>query len=222
MNDDQTWLELKAIHTEHLATYGVELPREGSNKQLQLIVLYEAYKHSPQQFIHKDAISIAIRKINPQAATDQQVRHLRAKGWNIENDGKGNHRFIDPTRPSPEIARQAVKRSSLLSATDFEGIKAAHNNRCITCGSQEGESNWRYGDTPIKLQKGHKDPRKSEAQGNIIPQCQFCNQAYKSDFTFDDKGRVRAVAGIGAVKRATKAVQKEVWEFLKTKFGSTS
>lgn len=51
---------------------------------------------------------------------------------------------------------------------------------------------------------------------NIIPQCQYCNQAYKNDFTFDDKGRVRAIASAEPVKRATKPVQEKVFNWLKS------
>ena len=205
-------MELKAIHNKHLKDYGVKLPREGSNKQIQLIVLYEAYRADPSKLIHKDAVSAVVRSINSEAATDQQVRHLQADGWNIENKF-GKHRFLDPTRPSPTIVKEATKRLSLMSAEGFLEIKAAWHNCCATCGSKEGEKSWRYSDI-VKLQKGHKDPEKPEVNENIIPQCQYCNQTYKSDFTFDDKGRVRAVADIGPVQRASKSVKQKIKEHL--------
>ena len=39
-----------------------------------------------------------------------------------------------------------------------------------------------------------KIPSKSELD-------QFCNRAYRRDFTFDEKGRTRAVADIGPAQR---------------------
>ena len=74
----------------------------------------------------------------------------------------------------------------------------------------------RYGEDIVQLQQGHKDPSKSAAdKDNIIPQCQFCNQAYRGDFTFDDKDRVRAVADVGPVQRATEEVQRKIFKWQK-------
>ena len=53
---------------------------------------------------------------------------------------------------------------------------------------------------------------------NVIPQCQYCNRSYRNDFTFDEKGRVRAVASVAPVKRATKAVQEKIYNCLKGLF----
>lgn len=53
---------------------------------------------------------------------------------------------------------------------------------------------------------------------NVIPQCQYCNRSYRNDFTFDEKGRVRAVASEAPVKRATRAVQEKIYNCLKELF----
>ena len=220
-DNSQAWQKLREIHRQHLKPYGIRLPPETSNKALQLIVLYKAYRATPNKWVHKDKISAVVRVANKTAATDQQIRHLRADGWNIENDNRGNHRFIEPTKASPEVVKQSVKRTSLMTATSFKDIKKAHHNRCITCGSQEGEPNWRYGDTPVNLEKGHLDPAKPEVKENILPQCQFCNKAYKSDYVFDEKGRVKAVASIDPVKKASKQVKEQIWEYLNAQFKSS-
>ena len=60
----------------------------------------------------------------------------------------------------------------------------------------------------VKLQRGHKDPEKSLRISNIIPQCQFCNRSYKNDFTFDDKGRVRAVASPSIIRASDNVIKK--------------
>ena len=48
----------------------------------------------------------------------------------------------------------------------------------------------------------------------MIPQCQFCNRSYRGDFTFDDKGRVHAVASIEPVRRASPKVKAAVRAYL--------
>ena len=62
------------------------------------------------------------------------------------------------------------------------------------------------------------NPNKPDDISNIIPQCPFCNQAYKDDYVFDEKGRVKSVASIGPIKRAGRAVQKMIYEHLKDIF----
>ena len=200
------------VHGKHLKQYGIKLPRDNTGKQIQLAVLYDAYKQDPERLINKNRISRTVVECLPHLSGDQQVRHLRSDGWNIENS-RGWHRFINPSQPSSQFVRQAVKRSSLLTAKGFDDIKKAWHWRCASCGSREGQKDWRYDDI-VRLQKGHKDPEKPEAIENIIPQCQNCNRAYKSDFTFDDKGRVRAVADIGPVRRASKSVKQTIRNFL--------
>lgn len=53
---------------------------------------------------------------------------------------------------------------------------------------------------------------------NIIPQCQFCNRAYKNDFVFDAKGRVVSVCSLAPVKKARAEVQASIYEWLKKKY----
>jgi hypothetical protein len=40
------------------------------------------------------------------------------------------------------------------------------------------------------LQKGHMDPRKPLALGNVIPQCKYCNQQYKNKAVFNERGAI--------------------------------
>ena len=91
-----------------------------------------------------------------------------------------------------------------------------YENRCATCGTKEGEPSHRYGEDKVVLQQGHRDPSKPATDlDNIIPQCQFCNRAYRGDYVFDDKGRVSAIADLRPVQKATKSVQRKVYEWLK-------
>ena len=211
------WDKVCAIHKKYLSEYGVQLPRAGSNKQIWLSVLLYSYELDDKGFVHKDEMSKIVSMHLPESATDQQVRHLKRDGWYLISDGKGGHR-LNPYEVSPEFLQDQHRLSSILSAKDFEEIKKAFNYTCASCGSREGDSSWRYGNDEVELHKGHKDPEKSMDNKNIIPQCQFCNRAYKDDFTFDDKGRVRSIASINPVVRASDSVKKKVFDYLKNMF----
>ncbi len=70
-----------------------------------------------------------------------------------------------------------------------------------------------------KLQQGHLNPHKKLTLENSIPQCQLCNQAYKDDFVFNEKGRVLAVASIRPVLKADPEVQEEIKKALNINSG---
>lgn len=211
----KSWEELKEIHEDLLEDKGIKLPKgeefDKSNKSVWLSVLY---LHK-DRYVHKNEISTITQHYRANAGGDQQVRHLKRDGWFI-GDEPGRHK-LDVTKVSPEFVSSSKLKNARLKAEDFEGIKQAYGNRCATCGAKEGETSRRYGDKPIKLQQAHMEPSKSGKDiRNIIPQCQYCNQAYLNDFTFDDKGRVRAIASVEPVKRATKPVQEKVFSWLKS------
>ena len=202
---EQAYEKANAIHGKHLSKHGVKMPEWGRAKGYWFSILIY---FSPES-VHKDTISDITRTYLPEFARDQEVRHLKRDGWNLE--GKGQHVIKESTKVSPEFKLNKLR----LKASNFEEIKKAFGNRCASCGVLEGEPSFRYGEeTTAKLQKGHKDPALPLTQENIIPQCQFCNRAYKNDFTFDDKGRVRAVASVNPVKRASKTVQDNIKNYL--------
>jgi len=217
---DQSWLRLCKIHKKYLLQHGVKLPKVGTNKYIWLSVLYHRYETDKKKFVHKDEMSRIVSGHIHTSATDQQVRHLKRDGWCLVSDNKGGHR-LDPYKVSPEYQQDKQRRSSTVSEKGFQDIKKSFDYRCASCGSKEGEVSWRYGnkDDTIKLQQGHKDPEKPLDNSNTIPQCQFCNRAYKGDFTFDDKGRVRAIANVEPVKRSSEATMKKVYDYLKKRFG---
>jgi len=203
------WQAVRDVHTEHLQVHGVRLPSEDSFKWVWLAVLY----HHRGEFVHKDAVSAHTRRVFPDAAADQQVRHLKRDGWSLESR-KGSHR-LDPYNPSPSFRNDQARRRGRLAARGFEDLKKVYGSKCATCGAGEGRPDTRYGDELIKLQQGHRDPEKpADDRDNIIPQCQFCNRSYRGDFTFDDKGRVRAIASIEPVRRASAKVKAEVRAYL--------
>ena len=208
---EQAWEELFPIYKEHLEEYGVKLPKKFTTKYIWLAILYIRYKSNPNEMVSKSSIAKVVNRILPNTATDQQVRHLKRDGWKLESDGKGGH-ILDPYKVSPEFSFSNVRRARL--PINFNEIKEQFRNRCATCGAKEGKKSWRYGEDKIKLHEAHQDPAKPVGMGNIIPQCQFCNQAYQNDFVFDNKGRVTTVASVAPIKRASKKVKKLIVAYL--------
>ncbi len=211
---EQAYDDIARIHRTHLAQHGVRLPDKNSYKWVWLAMLH----YYEGESVHKNRISDAVRSIYPEAARDQQVRHLKRDGWNIEG-ARGYHSLSNPYQPSADFVNERARRQGRLSAETFDDLKTSFGNRCATCGAVEGEPDPRYGADLAQLQQGHQDPDADSASfSNIIPQCQFCNRTYLRDFVFDDRGRVRAVADTGPVRRARLSVQRKIWDYLRHKF----
>lgn len=214
---NNSWKDICDIHEKYLSQHGVHLPGKDTSMSIWLSVLLYNYKKDKNKWIHKTEMSQIVSEYRQKPPADEQMRHLKRSGWWIENDGKGRHRFLDPYKVSPEFKTEQQRRKKVLNAKDFNEIKEGFDYRCASCGSKEGETSWRYGNPKelIKLQESHRDPDKELDNDNTIPQCQWCNKAYMRDFTFDEKGRVRAVASIEPVKRASRVVKQKVFEYLK-------
>lgn len=210
------WEELQEIHKKYLLEYDVAIPRASRYNETAKAVWLAVLWHYKED-VHKDKISEVVRRDMKNVATDQQVRHLKRDGWDIGN--KPGIHCLNPYKPSAEFATMDRQRRMRLEASNFEDLKKAFGYRCASCGAKEGKTNPRYGNDIVQLQQGHKDPAGSgNKMDNIIPQCQFCNRAYRDDFTFDEKGRVRAVANHQPVSRARESVQRKILEWLTQKF----
>ena len=213
----RSWEELQDIHTEYLLPHGVKIPASRQyNEQAKSIWLAVLHFYAGQE-VDKNTVSDVVLRDRPDLNHDQQVRHLKRDGWSLL--GRGKHR-LDPYRPSLEWVNTKNRREGRLRAKSFDDIKSLFGNRCATCGAREGQLDPRYGEDVVQLQQGHMDPAKPSNMSNIIPQCQFCNRAYRSDYVFDEKGRVKAIADIRPVRRASKTVQRSAFEWLKNLFKS--
>lgn len=190
-------------------------------KELQLIFLY---KHI-HCFVHKDIVSDFVRKYKPRAALDQQVRHLGTQDhWFVLNKGSkvpdtdenvpsSYNYLVSIETPNPKVVSEALKRAGRIAAKNFEELKATYDNRCATCGVEEGKKDTRNG-LIVSLQRGHMDPRKALTLDNTIPQCQYCNQQYLDYFCFNEYGRVVAVNNPRILLRSPKDIQDEMIEIL--------
>ena len=210
----KTWSKLQEIHQEYLAVHGVHIPKvdhySENNKAAWLSILW-FYK---EEEVHKDDVSVIVQRDITGAAKDQQVRHLKRDGWEINAKKRGCHK-LDPFHPSREFLNKSARKTAQLKAGSFDEIKKSFGYRCATCGATEGQPDPRYGRDKVKLQQGHRNPDEAgDDPLNIIPQCQFCNQTYRNDFIFDEKGRAHAVANEKPVQRATKNVQRRIFKWL--------
>jgi len=214
----KAWEDLQEIHAQYLAKYRVKLPPaiqyDEQARSIWLSVLF----HYQGQDVHKNFISAVCQRDYPGLAPDQQVRHLKREGWKLHKNGKGNQ-GLGPCQPSLENRNTEDRKDGLLAAKSFDDIKRTFGYSCATCGAREGWPDPRYGEDKVRLQRGHRDPAKpANDKLNIIPQCQFCNRAYRGDFVFDEKGRAWAVADIGPVQRASTEVKKNLLQFLRGLF----
>ena len=213
---------LKEEYNTYLKQYSVSFPKESSSKSLWLVFL----KKHEGKLVHKDTISAFVNSVNPKAGKDQQVRHLASQGWFVLNKGdkipnlnekvpSGYHILMNTESPKPAFLWKALKRAGRISAKNFEQLKITYNLRCATCGSQEDKPNFLEQNLKTILQQGHMDPHRALTIENSIPQCQLCNQAYRDDFVFNEKGRIIAVASSAPVLRSKKEVQAEIKKILK-------
>ena len=188
-----------------------------TDKELQMIFLYK-YRKS---FVHKDLVSEFVRKHKPRAGLDQQVRHIGTQCyWYVLNKGakvpdtdesvpSGYNYLVSVEMPNPKAIRMALKRASRSSAKTFQELKYVYDNKCATCGLEEGKIDWRTG-KKVKLQQGHMDPRKDLTLDNTIPQCEYCNQTYLDYFRFDENGRVVAVNNPEILLKSSRDIQDEM------------
>ena len=118
--------------------------------------------------------------------------------------------LVTTESPKPSFLFKALKRAGRISAQNFDQLKITYDNRCATCGSQEGKPHFLDPSKRTQLQQGHMNPHKKLTLDNSIPQCQLCNQVYQDDYVFDIKGRVIAVASPNPVLRADENIKEEI------------
>lgn len=211
------WEEIQDIHSRFLKRHEVKIPNATRYNEIAKSIWLSVLHHYKDKEVHKDLISDVCQRDLPGSARDQQVRHLKRDGWRLAPSRRGCH-LLDPYRPSTEWINEKARRDGILNAETFDDIKNAYGDSCATCGAREGRPDPRYGEDRVVLQRGHRDPSKPATKTNIIPQCQFCNRAYRKDFVFDEKGRAWAVADVGPIQRATQEIKRRVFDWLNEYF----
>jgi hypothetical protein len=217
--------EISDSWNKNLKQYGVKLPKlipqKYSKDVLVLIYLFSKI----EQKVSKQELTEFLKSMGHDSIDVQQARHLaQQSGWYIlsgtrkDNECKkyninpGEYLLKSISEPYPSF--KILKRTESLNASSWEELKSMYNNRCATCGSKEGETNFLYPASVTRLQQGHKDPSKPLTIDNTIPQCSFCNQASRDYFIFDNKGRVEKIHDPHFILRSDKEIQETMLKLL--------
>jgi hypothetical protein len=222
--------EIQKLHKENsLESIGIKLPKLCNNDgtytkdALCLILLYSKFQYP----VSKEELTRFIKEYYPSVNDVQQARHLGAqKGWYIVSGTRGDrlgnlkpgeYMLHSVSEPYPDYT--IGRRINNLNAESWEELKSLYHNRCVTCGSEEGKQHLIYSETITQLQQGHMNPQKPLDFDNSIPQCDWCNRAYRSYFCFDNKGRVSKINDPNFVLKSTEEIQFKIFELLMEKFG---
>lgn len=197
------WQEIKQLHKQFLAEKGVKLPEgfSGSPRKPTKngLVLMALYKYAGQ-IVTKSELTEMVRSFYPDTSDVQQARHLgRQGGFYIlsgnRNDShhielrSGDYCLVSLRETYPGFIERNNPRAA-RGGKDFDELRARFDFRCATCGSKEGEPNFKNLSQLTALQQGHMNPNLPLSMENMIPQCSECNRAYKDKFIFDGNGRV--------------------------------
>ena len=187
-----------------------------------LVLVYLAQNYPDTKLVTKNELTQFIRRFDNNVNDVQQARHLSMqKGWNISAGGRDNvyvHFSGEYKLISLETSYPHFKGHRINVSNDWENVKHQYGNRCATCGSKEGERNFHYPNTITKLQKAHIDSSKPLDAGNLFPQCQKCNIAYRDFWVFDERGRVRALAKAELIKGWDKEIKSKMYKILYKEF----
>ena len=223
--------ELQRVHKENSLEieFGIKLPKlfnkNGTyvKNALCLVLLYSRFQ-SP---VTKNDLTSFIQVFFPNINDVQQARHLGAQeGWYVlsgtRGDRKGNlnsgeYMLYSVSEPYPDYT--IGRRINSLTVESWDELKNIYHNRCVTCGSEEGKQHLINSETITQLQQGHMDPQRPIDLENIIPQCDWCNRAYRSYFCFDNKGRVSSINDPNFVLKSTEEIQKKIFILLLEQFG---
>lgn len=192
INTAAIYAQLQRDWKSNLSRWGVPAlpewnPKKPNAKLLQLIYL----RHHMGKAVDKSDLSLFVRSVMPAASTDQQARHWKRAGWNVQGQkgSDGNGQPLKPSeyclaslQPSPEFMAQRTRDLGRIAACDWDSLVIAYNKRCGCCGA-----------SGVKLEQGHMDPRKPLTLSNTIPLCDSCNRHQLDRFVLDEAGRIRTV-----------------------------
>jgi hypothetical protein len=184
-------------YNKYLDKLGVKKGSANNNLFCALEYLYINLKKE----VHIDEIRTYVQKKGKPliGGTDTlQVRHLGQQyGYNILKGGdicqdttgkikKSYYMLVNLKLSYPNFCKD--KRKEKLNNNSWSDIKNEYDNKCVHCGSKEGEPlRWNNNKITV-LAQGHQDPRKELSEDNIIPQCSICNQQYKNKAIFNRRG----------------------------------
>ena len=226
---EEIYALIKEYHEKYLAGHGVKLPplmRGGQFSKAALVLTYLAQGYPNTAIVSKDELTEHIRHYYPRVKDVQQGRHLGAQnGFYIVSrrrkdneslelkDGDGDYQLKSLTECYPGFTHE--RREFKAGEDYFEELKKHYEYKCATCGSEEGRPHRYWKNTITVLQKGHMNPSRPLEPGNIIPQCEKCNQPDQDYWIYDKKGRVIGIANEKVVDKCSKPLKKQIYLRLK-------
>ena len=191
INLDKIYKQLQSDWQRSMARFGVpQLPvldhSKHNTRLLQLIYL----RARMGEACEKNDVGRFVQVYVPGASLDQQVRHWKRDGWNVQGrggvDGSGrklpaSHYCLIPGI-SPEFMSQRTRDLGRVAVTDWESLKDLYEHKCGVCGAAN-----------VPLEQGHLDPRKELTIDNMIPICNSCNLWQLNRFVLNENGRPVAV-----------------------------
>lgn len=218
---------IKSYYERFLKKFGVKLPKlknvdkKYTKDALTLVYLSNGYPNTTS--VSKTELTKFVRSFYPEVNDVQQARHLGAqKGWWIVAGGRdnivldiktGDYQLYSLQEPYPSFHGHRINNTD-----NWGKLKKEYGNRCATCGSIENQPNLNWPATKTKLQKAHMDPNKPLVAGNMLPQCQKCNQGDRNRWVYDQRGRVIKLAKPSFVKNFDKDVRWKIYTILYKEF----
>ena len=173
---------------------GARFPRF-SPKSRTFFALAFVYKRQGRVITIKEYRNAMYDEMGENSGDGIDIRHLYMDyGFNILNRGKmydgyllkgGEYVFLGFNDVSYGFKKDKRKTITL----DFDQKKKEFDYECATCHAKEGRPHRNTGSI-VKLEQGHKDPRMSMTNDNIIPQCNRCQMKYLNKVVFDAFGQV--------------------------------
>ncbi len=187
-------IQLNYYYTNYLKNFGVKKIKDNTGFYYALEYLYLNIKK--QVYIEDIKKYVENKGIKLNGGDSLQIRHLGMQyGYNILKGGetfgdnkikKSYYMLVNLIKPYYGFIKD--KRTEKINQENWTQILKEYDNKCVNCGSIEGEP-LRWSKNKItKLAQGHMDPRKPLTINNVIPQCSICNQQYKNKAIFNKRG----------------------------------
>ena len=224
---------ISTYHQRYLLAYDIRLPslrtNNGNYTKNALVLVYLSKNYPNTNIVTKDELTRFIKRYYPDTNDVQQARHLaRQNGWYIISGRRGDisqiqipdncYKLISLEQTYPGFNTHRVTN---INGDFWTNLKRQYNNRCASCGSPEGESNYVNPSAITQLQKGHKNPTLPLVENNIIPQCQECNRGDRNRWIYDDRGRVIGLtdeALLNRIKRIDRNLSITIINYLRDKY----
>lgn len=175
-------------------------------------ILDHLKKRFPEKVNTKD-----LQRVSGISDYQRRIRELRAEGWQILS-----HHDDTALKPG-EYKLASLKKGEgyrfarAIDARTRAFVLQRNGFTCTACGRGVGDEDPTTPGRKVRLHLDHEDPDGPSTPENLRVLCSACNQG-KQDLILQQS----AVNLLRAVRRAANSDQRAVYEWLKTKFGSSS